>query len=181
VIWGGSAIAAAAARRFASQLAANAKYPAIFGLLPEAGHDQVATFDGPYAPPLDPAFPAAEDLGGPFGSGGFGDGDFDSLADEEADLDGLTPDEASLRLVLIADPAGEHPAVERTRTAAASLAAARGIDVSDIMMDRSDPLRRLAGTVQLLDYASVYLGIAGGIDPLAIAAIKDLRDLAGRE
>ena len=182
LIWGGSAIAAAAARRFASQLAANAKYPAIFGLLPEAGHDQVATFDGPYAPPLDPAFPAAEDLGGPFGSGGFGgDGDFDSLADEEADLDGLTPDEASLRLVLIADPAGEHPAVERTRTAAASLAAARGIDVSDIMMDRSDPLRRLAGTVQLLDYASVYLGIAGGIDPLAIAAIKDLRDLAGRE
>jgi hypothetical protein len=71
--------------------------------------------------------------------------------------------------------------VEQTRVAAASLAAARGIDVSDIMMDRSDPLRRLAGTVQLLDYASVYLGIAGGIDPLAIAAIKDLRDLAGHE
>ena len=30
--------------------AANAKYPAIFGVLPEAGHDQVATFDGPFAP-----------------------------------------------------------------------------------------------------------------------------------
>ena len=44
-------------------------------------------------------------------------------------------------------------------------------------MDGGDPLRRLAGTVQLLDYASVYLGIACGIDPLAIAAIKDLRDL----
>jgi Bacterial phospho-glucose isomerase C-terminal SIS domain len=180
VIWGGSPIAVAAGRRFASQLAANAKYPAIFGLLPEAGHDQVAMFDGPYAPPLEPAFPAAEDIG-PFGAGGFGDGDFDSLADDDADLDGLTPDEASLRLVLVADPAGEHPAVEQTRSAAASLAAARGIDVSDIMMDRSDPLRRLAGTVQLLDYASVYLGIAGGIDPLAIAAIKDLRDLAGHE
>jgi glucose/mannose-6-phosphate isomerase len=180
VIWGGSPIAVAAGRRFVSQLAANAKYPAIFGLLPEAGHDQVATFDGPYAPPLDPAFPAAEDIG-TFGTGGFGDGDFDSLADDDADLDGLTPDEASLRLVLVADPAGEHPAVEQTRVAAASLAAVRGIDVSDIMMDRSDPLRRLAGTVQLLDYASVYLGIAGGIDPLAIAAIKDLRDLAGHE
>jgi hypothetical protein len=180
VIWGGSPVAVAAGRRFASQLAANAKYPAIFGLLSEAGHDQVATFDGPYAPPLEPAFPAAEDLG-TFGAGGFGDGDFDSLADDDADLDGLTPDEASLRLVLVADPAGEHPAVEQTRAAAASLAAARGIDVSDIMMDRSDPLRRLAGTVQLLDYASVYLGIAGGIDPLAIAAIKDLRDLAGHE
>jgi hypothetical protein len=31
--------------------------------------------------------------------------------------------------------------------------------------------------VQLADYASVYLGIAGGIDPLAIAAIGDLKDL----
>ncbi len=84
--------------------------------------------------------------------------------------------------MLLADPAGEHPTVERTRAAAASLAGVRGIDVSDIMMDASgDPLRRLAGTVQLLDYASVYLGIASGIDPLAIAAIKDLRDLTGRE
>ena len=83
--------------------------------------------------------------------------------------------------MLIADQAGEHPSVERARAAATSLAAARGIDVSDIAMDAGDPLRRLAGTVQLLDYASVYLGIASGIDPLAIAAIKDLRELIGRE
>jgi glucose/mannose-6-phosphate isomerase len=170
VIWGGSPIGAAVGRRFASQLAANAKHPAIFGLLPEAGRDQVATFDGPYAPPPEPAFPAAEDLGR------FGDDDLDDF-----DEDGLSADDASLRLVLVADPAGEHPSVERARAAAASLAAVRGIDVSDIMMGSGDPLRRLAGTVQLLDYASVYLGIASGIDPLAIAAIKDLRDLTGRE
>jgi hypothetical protein len=171
VIWGGSPVAAAAARRFASQLAANAKHPALVGVLPEAGHDQVATFDGPYAPLPEPAFPAAED--------------FDELADfsdDDAELDGLSPDDASLRLVLLADPAGEHRSVERTREAAASLASVRGIDVSDIAMDASgDPLRRLAGTVQLLDYASVYLGIANGIDPLAIAAIKDLRDLTERD
>jgi Bacterial phospho-glucose isomerase C-terminal SIS domain len=188
VIWGGSPIAAAAARRFASQLAANAKYPALVGLLPEAGHDQVATFDGPYAPTPEPAFPAAEDFGGTGldGTGldgtGFSDGDFGFSADDDADLDGLSADDESLRLVLIADPVGEHPVVERTRAAATSLAGVRGIDVSDIMMDSSgDPLRQLAGTVQLLDYASVYLGIASGIDPLAIAAIKDLRDLTGRE
>jgi hypothetical protein len=174
VIWGGSAVAAAAARRFASQLAANAKSPAIVGLLPEAGHDQVATFDGPYAPPAEPAFPAAED---------FDDDSFEGFSDDDgADLDSLSSDEASLRLVLLADRAGEHPSVERTRAAAESLAGVRGIDVSDITMDsNSDPLRRLAATVQLLDYASVYLGIACGIDPLAIAAIKDLRDLTGRE
>jgi glucose/mannose-6-phosphate isomerase len=177
VIWGGSPVAAAAARRFASQLAANAKHPAIVGLLPEAGHDQVATFDGPYAPPPEPAFPAAEE----FGDGGLAD--FADFTDDDgAELDGRSPGDESLRLVLLADPAGEHPAVGRTRDAAASLAAARGIDVSDIVLDASgDPLRRLAVTVQLLDYASVYLGIASGIDPLAIAAIKDLRDLAGRE
>ena len=62
-----------------------------------------------------------------------------------------------------------------------ALAQARGIDVSEIAMERGGPLRRLAGMVQLIDYASVYLGIASGIDPLAIAAIKDLRDLTGRE
>ena len=178
VIWGSSLVAAAAARRFTSQLAANAKHPALVGLLPEAGHDQVATFDGPYAPPPEPAFPAAED----FGDAGLGDDDFGLSDDDGADLDGVSSDEASLRLVLLGDPAGEHPSVERTRVAAASLAAVRGIDVSDIVMDASgDPLQRLAGTVQLLDYASVYLGIASGIDPLAIGAIKDLRDLTGRE
>jgi D-arabinose 5-phosphate isomerase GutQ len=173
VIWAGSSVGAAAGRRFASQLAANAKYPALFSLLPEAGHDQVATFDGPFAPTPEPAFPAAEDLAA------FED-DLDGLASDA--LDGLSPDDPSLRLVLLTDPAGEHPATERTRAAAASLANRRGLDVSDIALDSGgDPLKRLAGTVQLLDYASVYLRIARGIDPLAIAAIKDLRDLTGRE
>jgi hypothetical protein len=189
MIWGGSALAAAAARRFASQLAANAKHPAVVGVLPEAGHDQVAAFDGPFAPAPEPAFPAAEafatgsfDADSAFGGANFTDADFPDFPDsEDDDLGGLTGDAGALRLVLLADPAGEHPAVERTRVAAASLAQARGIDVSEITMDDGDPVRRLAQTVQLLDYASVYLGIASGIDPLAIAAIKDLRDLTGRE
>jgi len=57
------------------------------------------------------------------------------------------------------------------------LAAARGIDVSELAMDGDQPLRKLAAVLQLADYASVYLGIASGIDPLAIAAIGDLKDL----
>jgi glucose/mannose-6-phosphate isomerase len=192
VVWGGSGLAAAAARRFASQLAANAKTPALVGVLPEAGHDQVAAFDGPFAPAPEPTFPAAEDFAtgdfsgdsafrpADFASSDFSDfPEFSDVADD--DLDGPAAGEGALRLVLLADPAGEHPAVERTRVAAASLAQARGIDVSEITMDGGDPVRRLAQAVQLLDYASVYLGIASGIDPLAIAAIKDLRDLTGRE
>ncbi|MCK2221188.1 mannose-6-phosphate isomerase [Actinomadura sp. ATCC 31491] len=49
VIWGTSAATRAAAIRLAGQLNANAKYPAIYGELPEAGHNQVAAFDGPLA------------------------------------------------------------------------------------------------------------------------------------
>jgi len=178
VIWGGSDLAAVAARRFAAQLAANAKYPSVSGVLPEAGHDQVATFDGPFAPTPEPEFPAAEDLrsAAPFGNEAFGE-----LPDPDgAELDGSAGGGTALRLFLFTDSAGEPPAVTRVRTAAATLAAARGIEVSEIGMEPGEPLRRLASTVQLLDYATAYLGIACGIDPLAIAAIKDLRDLAER-
>ncbi|GAA3716030.1 SIS domain-containing protein [Nonomuraea antimicrobica] len=49
MIWGSSPVAAVAAHRLASQLNANAKYPAIHGELPEAGHHQVAALDGPLA------------------------------------------------------------------------------------------------------------------------------------
>ena len=182
VIWGGSPLAAAAARRFASQLAANAKYPALVGVLPEAGHDQVATFDGPYAPPPEPAFPAAEDSVG-----------------WRPSTTGISPRSPTGRRRLgprrplratrhrcgwCCSPTrrASIPTVERTRVGGRRRwPQVRGIDVSEITMDGGDPLRRLAGTVQLLDYASVYLGIASGIDPLAIAAIKDLRDLTGRE
>ncbi|WP_327109064.1 SIS domain-containing protein [Nonomuraea glycinis] len=49
MIWGSSQLAAVAAYRMAGQLNANAKYPAIFGELPEAGHNQLAALDGPLA------------------------------------------------------------------------------------------------------------------------------------
>ena len=84
---------------------------------------------------------------------------------------------AALRLVLFADEGDEDPRVTASRHAAASLAGSRGIDVSELAMDGEQPLRKLAAVVQLADYASVYLGIACGIDPLAIAAIDDLKDL----
>jgi glucose/mannose-6-phosphate isomerase len=42
-------------------------------------------------------------------------------------------------------------------------------------MDDEHPLVRLAGVVQLADYASVYLAIASGIDPSQTAAVTDLQ------
>ncbi|MEV5407995.1 SIS domain-containing protein [Thermopolyspora sp. NPDC052614] len=49
MIWGTSPLAAVAASRFVGGLNENARYPAIHGEIPEAGHNQVAAFDGPLA------------------------------------------------------------------------------------------------------------------------------------
>jgi glucose/mannose-6-phosphate isomerase len=49
MIWGSSQLAAVAGYRLACQLNENAKYPAVFGELPEANHNQVVAFDGPLA------------------------------------------------------------------------------------------------------------------------------------
>ncbi|MFI6900163.1 bifunctional phosphoglucose/phosphomannose isomerase [Nonomuraea sp. NPDC050394] len=49
MIWGSSQVSGVAAYRLACQLNENAKYPAVFGELPEANHNQVVAFDGPLA------------------------------------------------------------------------------------------------------------------------------------
>jgi glucose/mannose-6-phosphate isomerase len=49
MVWGSSPLAGVAAYRFACQLNENAKTPAAWGVLPEAGHNQVVAFDGPFA------------------------------------------------------------------------------------------------------------------------------------
>jgi glucose/mannose-6-phosphate isomerase len=141
VIWGSSPLAAVAAKRFAAQLNENAKYPGIFGELPEANHNQVVAFDGPFAP-------------------------------------GTTLEARSgfpQRLVLVADPA-EHPQVARRREASAELATERGIRVTELPMTGEHPLQRFASVVPLIDYATVYLGIASGVDPTPIEIIQDLKE-----
>jgi glucose/mannose-6-phosphate isomerase len=45
IVWGASTVAGVAAARFASQLAIIAQYPAISGVLPEAGHREAAGAD----------------------------------------------------------------------------------------------------------------------------------------
>jgi glucose/mannose-6-phosphate isomerase len=49
MIWGSSDLAGIAAYRLLCQLAENAKYPAVNGVLPEALHNQVVTFSAPHA------------------------------------------------------------------------------------------------------------------------------------
>jgi glucose/mannose-6-phosphate isomerase len=168
VVWGTSALSGVAARRFAGQLNENAKYPAIAGVLPSATHNQVAMFDGPFAPGAGRA-PAglAQGQNGPPDLASW-DPEYDETDQDE--IDGPT----SLRLVVIADP-DEDQLVGAQRAAVTELAGLRGIGVSELSMDGEHPLVRLAGVVQLADYASVYLAIASGIDPGQAAAITDLK------
>jgi glucose/mannose-6-phosphate isomerase len=139
MIWGSSPLAGVAAYRFACQLNENAKYPAIQGVLPEANHNQVVAFDGPFA-------------GGP---------------------DGADP-AVPLHLVTLAD-VREHPQVARRREASVRLAGQRGVAVTELAAEGDHPLERLASLVQLIDYATVYLGIALGYDPSPITAIQELK------
>ncbi|HEX6449305.1 MAG TPA: SIS domain-containing protein [Trebonia sp.] len=162
MIWGGSPLAAVAARRFASLLASNAKYPSVAGDFPTVAHDQVSILDGPFVPTPAPSFPSAEDIGA-------------EPADDDADDGPGTPE---VRLVLIADTQGEHEVHTRMREAAESIAGDRGILTTSLALEGEGPLRRLASVTQLLDYTSAYLGIAFGLDPLASAARGELRNLA---
>ena len=165
MIWGSSPLAGLAALRFACQLNEDAKYPAVHGVLPEANHNQVVVFDGPFAP-----WPATTHtvLADPV------------LAAPVLDEPGLDEaDEAGppvpLRLVIMRDTV-EHPQVTRRREVSAELAGRRGIEVSELAAEGDRPLHRLASLIQLADYAAVYLGIATGVDPGPVAAIGDLKD-----
>ena len=55
------------------------------------------------------------------------------------------------------------------------LAGERGIGVTELTATGDHPLERLASLVQLIDYATVYLGIALGYDPSPITAIQELK------
>jgi glucose/mannose-6-phosphate isomerase len=142
MIWGTSPLSAVAAKRFAAQLNENAKYPAVAGELPEANHNQVVAFDGPFAPGA-------------------------TRLDAESGY--------PLRLILLSDPAA-HPQVARRQAASAELATDRGIRVSELAMEGDHPLPRFASVVQLIDYATVYLGIASGVDPTPIDIIQELKE-----
>jgi glucose/mannose-6-phosphate isomerase len=93
------------------------------------------------------------------------------VLDEEKDPRPPVP----LRLVILRDRE-EHPQVARRREASAELAAQRGIEVSELAADGDTPLQRLVSLIHLIDYATVYLGIAIGVDPGPVAVIGDLKE-----
>jgi hypothetical protein len=157
VLWGTSLVTAVAAERGVAQLSANAKYPALVGALPHPAHEQVAAFDGVFGARAGSA--PVTDL----------DDFFRDRGDDDDDEDALR-----LRLVLLRDPADEHPLLGRQATAAAAVAAERGIAVTELAPAGTGALERLASLVGLLDFASIYLAFVLGIDPYYTLAAHDL-------
>lgn len=145
MVWGSSALAGVAAYRFACQLNENAKYPGVYGVLPEANHNQVVAFDGLF--------------------GGSADDFFRDRVETEG---------GRLHLVVLRD-VEEHPQVARRRAVSVELARARGIPVTELVAEGTHPLERIATLIALADYTTVYLAIALGVDPTPVAAIQELK------
>ena len=162
VVWGSSPLAAAAAYRFACQLNENAHYPAVHGALPEAAHNQIVSFDGPYG-------------GGSPGRGGTPAGSSDvDLFRDRADDDDDDPASTPLHLVLLRD-GDEHPQTALRARVCVELARQRGIEVSQLLAEGGSPVERIASLVGLTDWASVYLALLEGTDPTPVDAITALK------
>ncbi|AEH08594.1 Bifunctional glucose-6-phosphate/mannose-6-phosphate isomerase [Candidatus Protofrankia datiscae] len=153
LLWGTTALTAAAASRAAGQLAANAGYPALLGTLPDSASLQAGVLDGP------------------FGVRGADGGPAEDFFRDRVD-DGAEP--VRLRLVLLRDQAAEHPTVTRQAEAAVTAAAERAVAVTELSAQGASRLERLASLVGLFDYTSVYLALALGVDPTPVAAARDL-------
>lgn len=150
MIWGNGVVGPAAAVRMSCQLAENAKLPSIWGGLPEAHHNQSVILDGAAA------------VGAP---------------EEDLFRDRVEESEPQrLRLVLLRDDASDELAARRAE-ASTTVARDRGVAVTELAADGSTPIERLASLVGLIDYASVYLALAQGIDPTPIQPIVELKGL----
>ena len=152
MVWGTSPLAGVASYRFACQLNENSKTPAVWGVLPEANHNQVVAFDGPFA-----------------GSGALSEDDFfrDRLDDEPAER-------TRLRLVLLRDTE-EHPQVARRAATSQELAEERGVGVSVVDATGASSFERLASLVALGDWTTTYLALLESRDPTPVDAITALK------
>jgi glucose/mannose-6-phosphate isomerase len=151
VVWGSSPLTGTVAYRFACQLNENSKAPAVRGVLPEANHNQVVAFDGPFAGAATPA----------------GDDFFRDRSEDEEH-------ESRLSLVLLRDT-DEHPQVTRHADVSTELARERDVPVLALRAEGESSMARLASLVGLTDYASTYLALLQGIDPTPVDAITALK------
>jgi glucose/mannose-6-phosphate isomerase len=148
MVWGTGMIGATAAARFMAQLAENAKIPAAHGELPEVGHNQIVAFDGVLA-----GAKASEDI--------FRDREFEAI-------------ERRIHLYILRDT-NEHPAVAKRIGIVGQIASDRDVPVTLIQAKGNHPISRLASLIIPTDWASVYAGLALGLDPSEISTINQLK------
>ncbi|QDY06645.1 MULTISPECIES: SIS domain-containing protein [unclassified Micromonospora] len=164
IVWGSSPLATVAARRFGDTLSANARYPVVTGALGEAGRGRVGLLDGVFG------------------------GLVESTRDIFADPDEVEPDPTRLRLVLLrdgglnADDDTDEPlAVEERRAdAVQTLAERRGVRCDVVTAEGGSALERLASLVAVPDFASIYLALAHGLDPMAVPAVTEMKELSNQ-
>ncbi|MFD0537776.1 SIS domain-containing protein [Actinomadura luteofluorescens] len=149
LVWGSTDLTVAAAYRMCSQLNENAKYPAVFGELPEAARtrSRCSTASSRGGSPADP---------------------------DDFFRDRLDEPEHGLHLVSLRE-AEEHPRARAGAEAAAALARDRGVAVTEMRAEGDHPLERIASLIALADYVAVYLAIALGVDPASEPAVQELR------
>jgi glucose/mannose-6-phosphate isomerase len=147
MVWGTGMIGATSAARFMAQLAENSKIPAAHGELPEVGHNQIVTFDGVLA-----GGAPAKDI----------------FRDDEGVIDRRT------HLYILRDT-NEHPAVEKRIGIVSQIASDRDVPVTLLQATGIHPISRLASLIVPTDWASVYAGLALGIDPSEISTINQLK------
>ncbi len=154
LVLGTSDLAGVAAVRAATQLARNARHPAVTGVLPDSATEVVATFDGPFA--RQPADIFAD----PYADGGASGG-------------------TRIRLLMLRDTAAD----EQTQQVAQAVrvgAIDAGVRVSEVETEGTSDLARVASLVAVTDFASTYLALAIGLDPNTSPHVADLRERTAR-
>lgn len=149
VAWGSGDVGAVAARRLARQLAENADWPCVVGVLPEAVRTHAGLLRGPWARP-----PGEQDI--------FRDRTLDDHP------------QARLRVVLVRD-ADEHPDTAGIADAVEQTCDRLDVARVTVAVDPGHPLEQLADAVGLLDFASVYAALMQRRDPSRSAMDIDPR------
>ncbi|HZM75439.1 MAG TPA: SIS domain-containing protein [Candidatus Limnocylindrales bacterium] len=160
VIWGDSPLSHVAALRYGDMLSANARYPVVTDALGEAGRGRVGLLDGVF--------------------GALAEAERDIFADPDEERGSGAP--ARLKVVLLCDggladeETGTVPVSDRRAQVVQEIAERRGIDVGVLTAEGGSAVERLASLVAAPDFASVYLGLGHGLDPMAVPAVTELKE-----
>ena len=149
LVWGSGDLGAVAARRLGRQLAENADWPSVVGVLPEAVRTHAGLLAGPWAQrsPQDDLFR-------------------DRTLDEQP--------QPRLRVMLLRD-ASEHPDTSAIAEAVVQTCERVAVPYESVMAHGGHAIEQLADLVGLVDFASVYTALMQRRDPSRSAGDLDPR------